>query len=243
LGNYGKIIHLNLRRGMNSREKILKRLNQVGINNNKVSLPVIKDCEIFTNIVQSKNELANLFSKKMEELRGEVFKVNSVPGAALVLKRIIGDFPEKSVLIQTEFLIDQVLKENKDILKYIDVNAQLTMASTLFASYQAGITTADYLVARTGSIIINCKTAGGRRLSVLPPVHIVIAKTDQIVSSLDTVLHKLNEADLDISYMTIITGPSRTSDIEKQLVLGAHGPKRLVVILLDMEKGILGSRD
>jgi L-lactate utilization protein LutC len=243
LDNYGKIVHSNLRRGMNSREKILKRINREGINYNKVTLPVIEDQEIFTNIVKSKNELADLFSKKMDELEGEVYRVNRFPDTALVLKRIISDFPEKSILVQPDLLLDQVLKENEDILKYIDLNAQLTMASTLFATFHAGITTADYLVARTGSIIINSKKAGGRRLSVLPPVHIVIAKTDQIVSSLDAALYKLKEESLDVSYMTIITGPSRTSDIEKQLVLGAHGPKRLVVILLELEEGIPGSRE
>jgi L-lactate dehydrogenase complex protein LldG len=88
------------------------------------------------------------------------------------------------------------------------------------------------LIARTGSILLHTVSAGGRRLSVLPPTHIVIAEEKQIVPSLDEAFNTLDH-DQDIwSYATIITGPSRTSDIEKQLVLGAHGPKKLIVLII-----------
>jgi L-lactate utilization protein LutC len=219
---------------MNNREKILKGLGRVKVKKNEISLPLIKDREIFTGLIQSKNELVNRFSKKIIELKGEISKVSNISQAALKLKSVLRGFPEKSVLMQSASLIDRVLEEQRNILKYIDQKAQLSMSSISFAEYQAGITSADYLVARTGSIVLNAKTAGGRRLSVLPPVHIVLAKTDQLVPSLDTVLHKLTEENLNVSFLTIITGPSRTSDIEKQLVLGAHGPKRLIIILIDI---------
>ena len=107
------------------------------------------------------------------------------------------------------------------------------MPNTEFEKFEAGITTAEFLVARTGSIILQSRNSGGRRLSVLPPFHLVVASSAQLVDSLDEVFAALDHTKKNAtSFMTIITGPSRTSDIEKTLVLGAHGPKRLAVVVV-----------
>ena len=98
-----------------------------------------------------------------------------------------------------------------------------------------GITGCDCLIAQMGAIVVSPKTAGGRALSVLPPVHLVIAHRDQFLPDFATALAFIRRR-YDgqwPSTLSIITGPSRTSDIEKVLVLGAHGPKRLVVFLID----------
>ncbi len=94
-----------------------------------------------------------------------------------------------------------------------------------------GITGCDYLLARTGSIVLTARSAGGRALSVLPPVHLVIARREQIVADLDAVVGPLRQryGASWPSMLTVISGASRTADIEKVLVMGAHGPKRLVV--------------
>lgn len=94
-----------------------------------------------------------------------------------------------------------------------------------------GETGCDCLVAMTGSIFVSTRSAGGRALSVLPPVHLVIARREQLVPDLDAAFALLRQrygANWP-SALTLITGPSRTSDIEKVLVMGAHGPKRLAV--------------
>ena len=94
-----------------------------------------------------------------------------------------------------------------------------------------GVTGCDCLVAMTGSIFVCTKSAGGRALSVLPPVHLVIARRDQLVPDLATAMALLRSR-YDghwPSQLSVITGPSRTADIEKILVMGAHGPKRLAL--------------
>ncbi len=98
-----------------------------------------------------------------------------------------------------------------------------------------GVTGCDCLLARTGSIAVCTRSAGGRALSVLPPVHLVIARRDQLVPDLIAAL-ALWQQRYDRhwpSNLCVITGPSRTGDIEKILVMGAHGPKRLVLYLTD----------
>jgi L-lactate dehydrogenase complex protein LldG len=98
-----------------------------------------------------------------------------------------------------------------------------------------GVTACDCLIAQMGAIVVSPKSAGGRALSVLPPVHLVIAQRDQLLPDLATALVFIRRR-YDgqwPSTLSIITGPSRTGDIEKVLVLGAHGPKRLAVFFVD----------
>jgi L-lactate dehydrogenase complex protein LldG len=96
----------------------------------------------------------------------------------------------------------------------------------------AGISECDALVAQTGSVLVTSRTAGGRALSVLPPHHVVLARREQLVADLPAAfeLIKKKYADNYPSMISFITGPSRTGDIERILVLGAHGPKKLTIL-------------
>lgn len=98
----------------------------------------------------------------------------------------------------------------------------------------AGITACECLVAQTGSILVSSQTCGGRALSILPHVHVVIATLDQLVPTLADALGLVRERHHGRlpSMLSFITGPSRTGDIERILVLGAHGPKELILILV-----------
>ncbi len=101
-------------------------------------------------------------------------------------------------------------------------------------SCDAGITECDALIAQTGSILITNRSAGGRALSVLPPHHVVLARRNQLVPDLPEAfaLLKKKYAPNYPSFISLITGPSRTGDIERILVLGAHGPKKLTIFLV-----------
>jgi len=97
---------------------------------------------------------------------------------------------------------------------------------------QATITLAEALIAQTGSILVTA-SCGGRGASVIAPCHIVYATAAQLVPDLASALGRLSQQrSLDRnSFACVISGSSRTADIEKILVQGAHGPRRLVVIL------------
>ena len=102
-----------------------------------------------------------------------------------------------------------------------------------FENMQAGITGCELLVARTGSVIVTSTSESGRQMNVFPPVHIVVAKASQLVDYLtEAYIYLKNKyGDNFPSTISTITGPSRTADIEKTLVLGAHGPKEFIVFL------------
>ena len=98
----------------------------------------------------------------------------------------------------------------------------------------AGITGCDALVAQTGSVLVTGRSAGGRALSVLPPHHVVLSLREQLVADLPDAfgLVKQKYSGNYPSFISLITGPSRTGDIERILVLGAHGPKKLTIYCL-----------
>lgn len=97
----------------------------------------------------------------------------------------------------------------------------------------AGISGCDCLVAQTGGILVTSASAGGRVLSVLPPHHVVIASASQLVGDLADAFAVLRKTyGTPPAFASFITGPSRTGDIERILVLGAHGPKKLTVLLV-----------
>jgi len=107
--------------------------------------------------------------------------------------------------------------------------------TTGLADCDVSITGCENLVARTGSIVMSAGQQSGRTTSVYAPVHICIAYTSQLVYDVKDALLKVKEkyGNKLPSLITFATGPSRTADIEKTLVVGVHGPKEVYVFLVE----------
>ena len=113
-------------------------------------------------------------------------------------------------------------------------NAQFSNTINL-PGCDASITGCEYLVARTGTIVLSAAQQSGRTVSVYAPVHICIAYTDQLVYDVKDALQLIKEkyAVNMPSLISFATGPSRTADIEKTLVTGVHGPKEVYCFLIE----------
>ena len=98
-----------------------------------------------------------------------------------------------------------------------------------------GITGGDYVIAETGTLVIHPKKGVSRLISLAPPVHIAVMKRNQVLPSLDD-LFLLEHIDLNIgeghAAMNLISGPSRTGDIEATIVYGIHGPVETHIVLV-----------
>lgn len=102
------------------------------------------------------------------------------------------------------------------------------------AGCDAAITLCDHLIARTGTIVLSSQQLSGRTTSVYAPIHICIAYTHQLLFDVsDSLVQFKKEADVIPSMISYATGPSRTADIEKTLVVGVHGPKEVYCFLVD----------
>ena len=103
------------------------------------------------------------------------------------------------------------------------------------ASCDVAITSCECLVARTGSIVLSSALGSGRTASVYAPIHICIATVNQLVYDIKDGLQLMKEkyGNNLPSMISFATGPSRTADIEKTLVVGVHGPKEVYLFLVD----------
>lgn len=109
------------------------------------------------------------------------------------------------------------------------------LTTTDLAGCQVSVTGCEYLVARTGSIVLSSAQQQGRTASVYAPIHICIAFVDQLVEDIKDAMVAAREkhGTQFPSLLTLATGPSRTADIEKTLVVGVHGPKEVYLFLVE----------
>jgi len=176
-------------------------------------------------------ERIDLFAKISEGLTTEFYRFPTIAAARELFTKIAGESGWKKIGSHSHHDTDALL-EGID-LPVVRTGKGYSIDD--LESCDAGLTGCEVLVAQTGGIMVSVESAGGRALSVLPPHHIVIARTSQMVPDLTAAFEfvKQKYGKQFPSFISFITGPSRTGDIERILVLGAHGPKRLTVFLID----------
>ena len=204
-----------------SRNRILETLKKNAPDKPK-PLPEIDDFSfLYTDKISDK---VVYFAEELVKTKGK-----------LVYCESFEDLNKNLALLFKQYNWDSVFCRDEDI-QTILMESEIPFASAnddMF-TMQAGITKCEFLVARFGSVVLSSRQLSGRRLGAFSPVHIVLAYTSQVVSELDEALCALYEKYNGMpSMVTVITGPSRTADIEKTLVMGAHGPKELIVFLIN----------
>ncbi|WPQ63976.1 LUD domain-containing protein [Chitinophaga sancti] len=128
-----------------------------------------------------------------------------------------------------------IICQTPSLIKDLQLNQLSGLNKGDMHSANAAITDCEMLVARTGTIVLSAAQPSGRALSVYTPVHLVIAYTHQLVFDLKDAIARMKEkyqGNLPSS-IHFASGPSRTADIEKTLVVGIHGPKEVYVFLVD----------
>lgn len=168
------------------------------------------------------SDLLQTFKTELETISGNVFLGNSGDELASTLKALLNERQIGSL-----YCLDSQLQA------LLNDKVKLSSSASEFHDMQAAITRCECLVARTGSVVVSSAHESGRRLNVFPPVHVVWAQASQLVPFVDDALRVMTmryKGQLP-SQITLVTGASRTADIEKTLVMGAHGPKELIVLV------------
>ena len=208
-----------------ARENILARVAKANARPRPVPLPDVPLDAIFPPITNPRQRF-------LDECAGnltEVFQTADGAGSIEALRTILSAVPPGEVYVQSDAKADATLRSLTDALKQwrtVRFSSEGAPPETI----QASLTLAHGLVAQTGSILTS-SACGGRGASIVPPCHIVFGRGEQIVPDIAAALARVPSEIPDASYVGLITGSSRTADIEKILVQGAHGPRRLVVIL------------
>ena len=205
-----------------AKENILKKIRQALSQSTPIPFPQSEgNHSVFTAATQDPEiEFAEQFSR----LQGKFIFCMDHRELASQLK-MLSAHKEWKKLYCREDKIKAALKDN----------AFDGFSSVELKDCDAAVTTCELLVARTGSIVMSAAQDSGRTVSVYAPVHICIAYTDQLVYDIRDGLVALKEKYQGKlpSLITFATGPSRTADIEKTLVVGVHGPKEVYLFLVD----------
>lgn len=174
-----------------------------------------------------------LFIAQLQSLRAEFLSARTVADLPQMFDGLQKSEAWEKIAAQRGRLVEAGCSSTQIPVLWVD---RATTPNEL-ASCSVGITTCEAIVAQTGSILLASRTCGGRAISVLPPHHVVIAGRSQLVADLYEAYGMLfaRFGQNLPSFATFVTGPSRTGDIEHVVVLGAHGPKRLTVILVENE--------
>ena len=169
-----------------------------------------------------------LFRKNAMELRADFQLLNHQDELSVVLSKLRDAENWKRIATHTGALTDAACPA----LALPVCRTDQSYSITELEQCDVGLTECDALVAQTGSVLVTNRSAGGRALSVLPPHHVVLARREQLVADLSDAFALLKEkcSGSYPSFISFITGPSRTGDIERVLVLGAHGPKKLTIL-------------
>ena len=107
-----------------------------------------------------------------------------------------------------------------------DVNREVSAAA------KVGISQLDWAIANTGTLVQDAARVDQRLVSTLPLIHIALIRSDRIVPDLPSALAKIRPE--QTNYISFITGPSRTADIERVLTIGVHGPEKLIIVFYDV---------
>jgi len=204
-----------------SRNKILSRIATT--RNARTSFRTIEidsEKEIYKPILP---DALTCFKNELEAVSGQCILCDDEQDLYAKIGEFVSERAFPYLFCRDENLIAKLAKNN---IPYSDKQED-------FEEMQAGITTCEFLVARTGSVVVSSASPSGRQMHVFPPVHIVVAQASQLVDYYADALIAIREKyDNNLpSAITTITGPSRTADIEKTLVLGAHGAKEIIVFV------------
>lgn len=167
------------------------------------------------------------FTKAFETLAGRMHRAPTSADAKSAVEGILAG--RSAVASADPFLAQCGIPELSSVTPAPDDTAALRK---LCATQGVGITSADYALARTGSLVMLSSRRNPRLVSLLPPAHIAVLPVDRLVTSLDELLSMLPNPAEQSSSMVLITGPSRTADIEQILVRGVHGPGEIHVVLV-----------
>jgi L-lactate dehydrogenase complex protein LldG len=187
-----------------------------------LSAPLLRSPQLARNLYVS------LFVRSLENLAGKVFVVPNPEAVPSVLSDLLKS--KQAVASNAPFL------KTCGVASFEQVRWGFTDREALrqaCATADIGITSVDYALAETGSFVMFSSPAEARLISLLPPAHLAIIPRSRILANLDALLATVPLPAEQTSSMVLITGGSRTADIEQILIRGVHGPGEVYAVIVE----------
>jgi len=165
------------------------------------------------------------FREAIEKLNGKAYQADSKLDARAYAERLLAG--KRGVASSAPFLMECGIPSISGVVSGLTDRLALREAC---ATCDIGITSADYALADTGTLVMLSSAEEARMISLLPPCHLAVVPRERLLTGLDELLDLLPVPSDRSSSMVLVTGPSRTADIEQILVRGVHGPGEIHVV-------------
>lgn len=219
---------------MSSRDKILQRLrNRSG---GELTAPAC-DFSVLKRPDWTTAEKLDMFERTIESVHGEVHRTTEADWIDRMAE-ILQTRGAQTLLIAKEHEIGKALKtatQNREDLPQLLVYDEPVESwqEALFSEVDAGITSTRGGIAETGSLILWPSVDEPRLMSLVPPIHIAVLKASELYATFHEAMLAQNWASGMPTNALLISGPSKTADIEQTLAYGVHGPKELIVLVIE----------
>jgi L-lactate dehydrogenase complex protein LldG len=198
----------------------------------RLALEVRRRCDV------ERQSLLERFELELKNIGVRIHSAATIHSAAGYVEQLVSERGAKTVVASSDDVVESlslatILERHK--VRYV-TEAVDSEFHSIASEAGIGVSGIDYALADTGTLVLLTGKGRARSISLLPPVHIAIAKPDQIVSDIDDLfaLVRFDRNNKQLaSAVTFITGPSRTADIELTLVIGVHGPQELHVVIVE----------
>lgn len=207
---------------MNAREEILDRLRAKA-----------DGATVLPPVWQSRREFADLavqFAQAVTAAKGEVRQAADWETAVTELGRLLAEINAQTVVVNGD-VAGADWPDRFPAVQWHLVGQTDGDLRAFCAAADAGLSSADAALAETGSVILSSGPAHSRMATLLPPIHIVLLPASRLTSDIFTWTQARQET--IPANITLVSGPSKTADIEQTMAVGVHGPKRFVVIVYD----------
>ena len=211
-----------------ARENILKRLK-------KNTLPENVEVPLFvSNYNWSKEQKIAQFSQQIEAVHAQVHRVKKESWIAQLSEILVQKSVTQLLISPTTKIAQQVMAHRSDDIQLVEYTQTIEHCKAdFFSRISAGLTSTKGAIAETGSLILWPTIQEPRLMSLIPPVHIAVLDAENIYDTFSQAMQEQNWVDNMPGNALLISGPSKTADIEQILAYGVHGPKELVIIIRD----------
>jgi L-lactate dehydrogenase complex protein LldG len=209
-----------------SREAVLNRV-RTALGRKAGQLPPVAPLPLLMHKRMDTEQRVTSFINRFEALAGKAVRVPDIAAAQHWLQVFLTG---RTVVASNAAIVNECLAGIPQVLTGFRDGDALKAACS---EANVGVTSADYAFAETGTMVMISGPDQPRLISLLPPVHIAIFRSGQILVGLDELFTLLPRPAEQTSSMVMITGPSRTADIEQILVRGVHGPGEIYAVILE----------
>lgn len=217
---------------MSARDDILNALRSR--RDGALSAPT-PDFSVVTERPWNAAEKLDRFQRMIESVHGEVHRVDEDTWVD-TLADLLKTRGVRNLLAPLKHAIGTALREsdNPELPELLSYDRSIEhWQPTLFNDVDAGITSTRGAIAETGSLILWPSADEPRLMSLVPPIHIAVLEADQIFATFQETLTLQHWSRGMPTNALLVSGPSKTADIEQTLAYGVHGPKELIVLVIE----------